>query len=99
VGASHPHHPTQRRRPAKDLQTMRALVFHDWGLRLASAYLSALGHEPPITATSGSTFAGCLDYIWVSAPVLPAAAVRGRWTRPWWSAGPRLWRAEPGPGG
>eukprot|EP00884_Botryococcus_braunii_P020456 jgi/Botrbrau1/7094/Bobra.0165s0116.1 len=53
-----PDHPRQRR-AAYDVQALTTA-----GLRWESAMLAANGKEPPLTNKT-STFAGCLDYIWM----------------------------------
>ncbi|GIL47037.1 hypothetical protein Vafri_3872 [Volvox africanus] len=62
----HPDHPASRRRLGETSNLdFRGLDLTTAGLRLASAYCLANGREPPLT-TRTATFAGCLDYIFVS---------------------------------
>ncbi|KXZ55860.1 hypothetical protein GPECTOR_2g1411 [Gonium pectorale] len=66
LGPDHPDHPATRRRPAETGNPdFRAVTLGSAGLSLASAYQLMFGREPPLT-TRTSSFAGCLDYIFVS---------------------------------
>ncbi|GFR46881.1 hypothetical protein Agub_g8522 [Astrephomene gubernaculifera] len=62
----HPDHPASRRRPGETANgDFRDVTLTSSGLRLASAYCLAHGRDPPLT-TRTATFAGCLDYIFIS---------------------------------
>lgn len=45
---------------------LQDVVYTTSGMKLASSHMMAHGQEPPLT-TKTATFAGCLDYIWLSA--------------------------------
>ncbi|EFJ50976.1 hypothetical protein VOLCADRAFT_88142 [Volvox carteri f. nagariensis] len=62
----HPDHPASRRRPGETSNPdFRGVELTTAGFKLASAYCLANGRDPPLT-TRTATFAGCLDYIFVS---------------------------------
>ncbi|GLC54912.1 hypothetical protein PLESTB_000919400 [Pleodorina starrii] len=62
----HPDHPATRRRPGETSNAdFRGVTLTTSGVNLTSAYRLANGRDPPLT-TRTTTFAGCLDYIFVS---------------------------------
>jgi CCR4-NOT transcription complex subunit 6 len=65
ITAKHPHHPYQRNRLSPDPQALKALEFDAAGLQLKSSWVEGKGHEPPFT-NRHSSFAGCIDYVWLS---------------------------------
>ncbi|KAG2498277.1 hypothetical protein HYH03_003538 [Edaphochlamys debaryana] len=62
----HPDHPATRRRPGEaGLPEFRGRPLTSSGLRLASSYCLAHGRDPALT-TRTNTFAGTLDYIFIT---------------------------------
>ncbi|GAB4813322.1 hypothetical protein N2152v2_000368 [Parachlorella kessleri] len=64
LGPSHQDHPAQRR-AEEDVFALEHVNFTTSGLQLESALAAAWGCDPPVTNKTPS-FAGCLDYVWVS---------------------------------